>query len=76
MFYRKRGKEGPDACLASTANSAITEAIATAKDRVGEPIFYPYEGRNSTTYILGRSDSESGNHDQKLTGTITLRERI
>ena len=50
MFCRKRGKEGPDACLAPTANSAITQAISTAKDREGEPIFYPYEGTTFSSY--------------------------
>lgn len=48
--HRKRGKDGPDACLTPATESAVTRAIASAKNREGHPIFFPYEGTIFNSY--------------------------
>jgi hypothetical protein len=50
IFGRKRGKEGPAACLAPTANNAIANAIASSTQREGEPVFFPHEGTTFSSY--------------------------
>lgn len=50
QICRTRGKKGPDACLTPTTITAIARAIESAKDRQGDPIFFPYEGTVFSSY--------------------------
>jgi hypothetical protein len=40
--------------LASTTDSAVSKAIASSKDRKGDPIFFPYEGTIFNSYEEGK----------------------